>query len=141
MVRPGWRPDEHTRLWVCRRNQLESQSKRAATARRLHSGDPLVMRMLIAEQNRTNELGKALVASTSEIGFARLRLDETALGFPDHLEDRRAADSVTENADTDVDLFGPRVRVAKRDQRQKRVALDGRKVGKSPCLLVGASEH
>ena len=108
--------DEHARLRVGRRDQLEAEAKRAAAAGRLEPGDALVAGML-AEQDRAQQLGEALVAGAAEIGLGHLRIEQPLLGFLHHLEDRRVARAVAEHADADVDLVGPRIGVDQRDQR------------------------
>jgi hypothetical protein len=133
MVGPGRRSDEHPRLRVCGRDQLESQSERAAAARRLDAGNPVVTGML-AEQDRPKQLGEALVARASEIGLGLLRVVKPLLGLLDHLEDRRVARPVAEDSDANVDFLRTRIGVAESDQLEQRIVDDWRKVGKSPCL-------
>ena len=140
MVRPGRGADEHARLRVGGRNQLEAEPQRSAAAGRLQSGNPVVVGML-AKQDRADQLGEALVARASEIGFGFLRLEQDALGLLDHREDRRPALAVAENADADVDLLRPRIRVAQRDQRKQRVALDAGKIGQPSGARVGFAQH
>ena len=82
MVRPARRTEEHPRIGIDRRDQLEAEAKRAAAAGRLNAGDPLVIRML-AKQDRADQLGESLVAGASEITFGLLRIDQTALGLLD----------------------------------------------------------
>ena len=122
VVGPGRRADEHARVGIGRRDQLEAEPQRAAAARRLHARDALVAGML-AEQDRPQQLGEALVAGAAEIGLGLLRIEQPLLGFLHHLEDRRVARAVAEDADADVDLVGPRIGVGQGDQREQRIAL------------------
>ena len=66
---------------IGRRDQLETEPKRAAAAGRLQSRDPLVIGML-AEQDRPQQLGEALVARAAEIGLGLLRLEQAAARPP-----------------------------------------------------------
>ena len=140
VVRPRRRSYEHPRVGIGHRDQLEPQPQRAAAPGRLDAGNPLV-RSMLAEQDRTKQLGEALVARASEIGFALLRLEQDALGLLHHLEDRRAALTVAKHADPDIDLVGPRIGIGHGDQGEQRVTLDGREIGKPSCLSVGFAEH
>ena len=101
-------------------------------------GDPLVVGML-AEQDRPQQLGEALVAGAAEIGLGLLRIEQPLLGFLHHLEDRRVAGAVAEHADADVDLVRPRIGVARgrsaqaanrsRRAEDRRVPLPSRRFG------------
>ena len=93
---------------------------------------------MLAKQDGAQQFGKALVARTSEIGLGRLRFDEPALRFLDHLQDRRTPGAVAEHADADIDLFRSRIGFGERNQRQQRIALDGRKIGEPFGLRVGS---
>ena len=138
MVRPGWGSHEDARLGVGGGDQLEPKAKRATTAGRLHAGDALVARVL-AEQDRTKELGEALVASTSEIRFALLRLERRCSASLITLR-IGVAGAVTENADSDIDLFGPRVRVGSAISARKKSVLtaEGRR---APLPSFGLGQH
>ncbi len=140
MVRPGRGPDQHARLRVGGRNQLEAKPQRSAATGSLQSGNPVVVGML-AKQDRADQFGEALVARASEIRLGFLRLEQDALGILDHREDRRSALSVAENADADIDLLRPRIRVAERDQRKQRVALNRWKIGQPSGARVGFAQH
>ena len=74
-------PTSTRALRVGRRDQLEPEPERAAAAGRLESGDPLVVGML-AEQDRAQQFGEALVAGAAEIGLGDLRIDAAAARLP-----------------------------------------------------------
>ena len=125
MIGPARRAEKHARARVHRGKELESEPQRTTAARRLNAGDPLVVRML-AEQDRPDQLGKALVTGAPQIAFALLRFLEDHLGLLDHLEHRRAPRAVAEHADSDIDLVRPRIGIGERNEDEQRVALDGR---------------
>ena len=139
VIGPARRPQQHSGATVGGRDQLEPQPQRAAAARSLDPGDAVVARML-AEQDRPQQLGKALVAGAAEIGLGHLRIEQPPLGFLHHLEDWRIARGIAENADSDVDLVGPRIGFGHGDQGEQRIADHGRQVGKPPCL-GGFGQH
>ena len=136
MIWPGRTAHENACLRVGRREKLETEPERAAAARRLKARNTIIAGMF-AKHDRPKHFGKALVARASEIGLALLRRVQAALGFLDDLQDRRVARAVTENADADVDLVGTRIGVDEADQRNERVAVNGRKIGKAAGLRVG----
>ena len=140
MVRPGRRSDEDARLRIGRCEQFEAEAERPATARCLETADAIVAGML-AEQDRAEKLRVPFVPRAAEIGFALLRLVEAPLGFLDDFKDRRVSRAVPEDADADVDLVRPGIGVDQGDERDERIGLMWRKVGKPPCLLVGAGQH
>src|SRR5689334_6135389 len=96
---------------------------------------------MLAQKNRTEQFGKALVASAAEVRLAGLGLEEPPLGLLDHLKYRRPAGAVAENADANIDLLGARIGLCQGDQSQERIALHGRQIGKSPRLRVGSVQH
>ena len=118
MVGPGRGADQHAGVRIHRRQQLKPEPQRAASARRLDAKDALVVGMM-AEQDRTKQLGKALVARASEIGLGGLRIEQPLLGFLHHLEDRGVAGRVAKYADPDVDLVRPRIGVRHRNQDEQ----------------------
>ena len=124
VIRPGRSADEHSGVGVDRRDQLETKPQRAASSGRLQARDPLVISML-AKQDRPKQLGEALVPRTSEVRLGGLRLEQLPLCLFDDIQDRRAAASVAEYADADVDLLRPEVRVAEGDQRKEGIGSTG----------------
>ena len=66
---------------IRRRDQIEAEPQRAAAARRLQPGNAIV-RGMMAEQDRPQQLGEALVARAAEIGLGRLRIDAAAARLP-----------------------------------------------------------
>lgn len=113
----------NARLRIDRRDQLEAEPERAAAARSLNTRN-LVVIGKVAEENRTDQLGKTLVACTPEVGLGLLGLEQDALGILDHREDGSATDTVAKDADADVDFLRPRISVAERNQLKERVALN-----------------
>ena len=107
MVRPGRRSDQNARLRVGRRDQLEAETKRAATAGSLQSGNAIVVGML-AKQDRADQLGEALVARASEIGLGFLRLEQDALGILDDLEGSASGPAPSRKTPTPTSIFSGR---------------------------------
>lgn len=134
------RSDQHTRIRIDGCKQFETEAERPTTARCLEAADAIVAGML-AEQDRAEQIRVTLVTSTAEIGLAFLRLVEALLGFLDHFEDRRVSRTVSEDPDANVDLARTGICVDHGDERDKRIGLVWWKVGKPPCLLVGAGQH
>jgi len=74
VIRPGRSADEHSGVGVDRRDQLETKPQRAASSGGLQAGDAVV-RSMLAEHDRAQQLGELLVARAAEIGLCDLRTD------------------------------------------------------------------